>query len=303
MSCGENNSNNMNYETLIQQLQASGSAIIAAQLKKTFSDGQETLNVSMSNKDSSRAGSGSTTKDYIDFIDKSINELSSLKQLFQAIPNLSLGSPTSTELEHAPVKPEVTGSPLQPPKLTRSCADDVQTLVLEPKPTPPIQKFATPQATVKKSSEAELFCAAFFKAFESNPNAIIALVSEFLEEKIKKDPILALMKIEDPNNKFLKNLGAVFCVPYKDRTKDNVTIGYNNLYNFTMQLRQQYFGKPTENDDLVHRYDYRNALFKHFNTNRHGVKPSQVYAAFGLCDPECKEFYTLEEADPFNDEE
>ena len=281
-----NNSNNMNYETLIQQLQASGSAIIAAQLKKTFSDGQETLNTSLSNKD------------YIDFIDKSIKELTSLKQLFQAIPNLSLGAPTSTESEHTPVKSEVVEqsspsaeSPLQPPKLTRSSAVDVQTLVLEPKPT------------VKKTSEAELFCAAFFKAFEVNPNAIIGLVSEFLEEKIKKDPILALMKIEDPNNKFLKNLGAVFCVPYKDRTRDNITIGYNNLYNFAMQLRQQYFGKPTENDDLVHRDDYRNALFKLFNTNRNGVKPSQLYAAFGLCDPECKEFYALEEADPFNDEE
>ncbi len=302
----------MNFADLISYLQASACEKIASDLKNTYNDG------------STRLSNALSREDLLSLVTQSIKQLQEYEVALHAIPTLSMNVPVEVKNEpassapavdvveqatiHPPilereqrptsVVPSVSPAKVQPPvSATRSPTAKVTPTPVEPQPEPTKKALTGPQIVQK----------AFAARFHENPLLAISTLKEFAEKKPRERPNMReFLDVDIPEGKDIKYLATIFGFDSNKATLECITIGYNRLLEYTKSLRERLGGEhPQEFDqDMRCREDYQKEVASLFRTNRKYVYPSELYVAFGLCNPERTAFYEpLVCENPFSDDE
>ena len=145
----------------------------------------------------------------------------------------------------------------------------------------------------EKVSEPVQFRRCVMKKFREDPYSTFQHIIGYASGTIKKQQVTEYLEFNDVNDKLVKLIASVFGIPASSATKEAIISGYNRLHDFMCIHRVQYPDvDPQAYDELQGELEFCNELHRFIKTEKHLVKPSELYAAFGMCDADRKQFIT-----------
>jgi len=239
----------------------------------------------------------STLKEEIIKTEEQLKTVSS----FGFIADLSIPVPAPAPVPalapvHAPAPvpaPAPAPAPAQAPEtrqVRQTNSSSGQAPVRAPSPQQPKTPTDPEQYTV---SEPVQFRRSVMKKFKEDPYTTFQYLIGYANGSIKKQQVTEYLEYNDVNEKLVKRIASVFGIPESRATKESIITGYNNLHEFMCNHRVQYPDvNPQAYDELQGELEFRNELHRFIKTEKHLVKPSELYAAFGMCDADRKQFIT-----------